>query len=291
MIKSMTGFGKSEFEINNRKVTIEIKSLNSKQSDINTRIPQLYREKEIDIRRMINDQLVRGKIDLAIYVESLGDTGNAVINEAIAKSYFRSLSKISDELGVPVSDRTLQVAMRLPDTVKVQYEQLDESEWEFLKENIYAALKLVDNFRQQEGLALEKDLVANIDMILRLLDMVEPFESQRIENVKSRLGEALSAMQLSGTVNPERFEQEMIFYLERLDFNEEKVRLTNHCHYFMETMQEADANGKKLAFITQEIGREINTLGSKANESNIQRIVVQMKDALEKVKEQVLNIL
>jgi len=251
----------------------------------------LYREKEIDIRRMIHDHLVRGKIDLALYVESLGDTGNAVINEAIAKSYFHSLSKISDGLDVPVSDRTLQIAMRLPDTVMVQYEQLEESEWEFLKENINAALKVVDNFRKQEGMALEKDLVANIDMIIRLLDMVEPFESQRIENVKSRLGEALSAMQLSGSVNPERFEQELIFYLERLDFNEEKVRLTNHCHYFMETMQEDDANGKKLAFITQEIGREINTLGSKANESNIQRIVVQMKDALEKVKEQVLNIL
>ncbi len=291
MIKSMTGFGKSEFEINNRKVTIEIKSLNSKQSDVNTRIPQLYREKEIDIRRMINDHLVRGKIDVSIYVESLGDSGNAIINEAIAKSYFSSLAKISDDLGIPVNDRTLQIAMRLPDTVKMQYEQLEESEWELLKENIYTALLSVDSFRRQEGIALERDLKSNIDQILKLLSMVEPFEIQRIENVKSRLGEALSTLQLNGSINPERFEQELIFYLERLDFNEEKVRLTNHCQYFMETMEEVDANGKKLAFITQEIGREINTLGSKANESNIQRIVVQMKDALEKVKEQVLNIL
>jgi uncharacterized protein (TIGR00255 family) len=178
MIKSMTGFGKSEFEINNRKVTIEIKSLNSKQSDVNTRIPQLYREKEIDIRRMINDHLVRGKIDVSIYVESLGDSGNAIINEAIAKSYFSSLAKISDDLGIPVNDRTLQIAMRLPDTVKMQYEQLEESEWELLKENIYTALLSVDSFRRQEGIALERDLKSNIDQILMLLSMVEPFEIQ-----------------------------------------------------------------------------------------------------------------
>jgi uncharacterized protein (TIGR00255 family) len=291
MIKSMTGFGRSEFEISNRKVTIEIKSLNSKQADVSTRIPQLYREKEIDIRRELNDRLIRGKIDFNIYLESLGDSGNAVVNEGIVKGYFEALRKISNDLGLEVSDRTLQVAMRLPDTVKVQYEQLDETEWEVLREHMRTVLDLVDKFRIQEGKALEADLVFNVKQIVRLLDEVEPFEDQRIENVRLRLTDALSGLKMNGNVNPDRFEQELIFYLERLDFNEEKVRLTNHCEYFLETMNEADANGKKLSFIAQEIGREINTLGSKANESNIQRIVVQMKDSLERIKEQVLNVL
>ena len=287
----MTGFGKSEFEINNKKITIEVKSLNSKQSDINTRIPQIFREKEIEIRRMINDRLIRGKIDIAIYSESLGDTGSAVINEGIVKSYFTALSGISSDLELPVNERLLQIVMRLPDTVKVQYEQLNEEEWELLQVHIRRAIDQVEKFRVQEGKALEADLVANIDQISRLQGEIEPFEQQRIENVRVRLTEALAKMQLNGTVSPERFEQELIFYLERLDFNEEKVRLINHCNYFLDTMKEKDANGKKLSFIAQEIGREINTLGSKANEGNIQRIVVQMKDALERIKEQVLNIL
>lgn len=287
----MTGFGKAEFEINNKKVTIEIKSLNSKQADINTRIPQLFREKEIEIRREVTDRLIRGKIDFSIYIENLGDTSNAVINEGIVKSYFNSLSKINADLELPVNERLMQVVMRLPDTVKVQYEQLNEEEWVVLLKYIRMALDQVDQFRQQEGQALEADLMVNIEQIVRLQSEIEPFEEQRIENVRIRLTEALSKLQLNGNVNPERFEQELIFYLERLDFNEEKVRLTNHCTYFLETMKESDGNGKKLSFISQEIGREVNTLGSKANESNIQRIVVQMKDYLERIKEQVLNVL
>lgn len=291
MIKSMTGFGKAEFEINNKKITIEIKTLNSKQADINTRIPQLFREKEMDIRREITEVLVRGKIDLAIYLESLGETGSATVNEGIVKSYFLSLSKISGDLGLDVNERLLQIVMRLPDTIKVQYEQLDEEEFDTLLLHIRQALSQVDAFRIQEGKALEADLEFNIAQIVKLLEEVVPFEQQRIENVRTRLQEALSGLQLNGNVNPERFEQEMIFYLERLDFNEEKVRLRNHCQYFLETMHDTDGNGKKLSFIAQEIGREVNTLGSKANESNIQRIVVQMKDALERIKEQVLNVL
>jgi uncharacterized protein (TIGR00255 family) len=291
MIKSMTGFGKAEFEFRNKKVTIEIKSLNSKQADISTRIPQLYREKEIEIRRELTDRLIRGKIDFNIYVENLGDTGNASINRGIVKSYFEGLSDISQELGLPVNERLLQIVMRLPDTVKVQYEQLEEEEWQVLQGYIRKAIDFVDVFRNQEGQALKVDLDANIDQILSLQNEIEPFEIQRIENVKVRLSEALTKLQFNGTVNPERFEQELIFYLERLDFNEEKVRLANHCSYFLETMKEPDGNGKKLSFIAQEIGREINTLGSKANETNIQRIVVQMKDALERIKEQVLNVL
>jgi uncharacterized protein (TIGR00255 family) len=291
MIKSMTGFGKAEFEINNKKISIEIKSLNSKQADINTRIPQIFREKEIDIRRVVNDRLVRGKIDVAIYSENLGDTGNASINDRIVKSYFSSLSNISSELELPVNERLLQIIMRLPDTVKVQYEQLNEEEWVLLLQHIHKAIDQVNIFRLQEGQALEADIRANIDQITRLQEEIEPFEQVRIENVRVRLTDALAKLQLNANVNPERFEQELIFYLERLDFNEEKVRLTNHCDYFLETMDEKDANGKKLSFIAQEIGREVNTLGSKANEGNIQRIVVQMKDALERIKEQVLNVL
>ncbi len=287
----MTGYGKAEFEINNKKVSIEIKSLNSKQADISTRIPQLYREKEIDIRRELTDRLVRGKIDFTIYVESLGDSGSAVINEGVVKTYFSALSNISTDLELPVNERLLQIVMRLPDTVKMQYDQLDETEWESLLKHMRIALAQVENFRIQEGKSIEADLIANLEQVLKLQDEIEPFENQRIENVKTRLTEALSKLQLNGNVNPERFEQELIFYLERLDFNEEKVRLKNHCSYFLETMKEGDANGKKLSFIAQEIGREVNTLGSKANESNIQRIVVQMKDALEKIKEQVLNVL
>jgi uncharacterized protein (TIGR00255 family) len=291
MIKSMTGFGKTEFEINNKKITIEIKSLNSKQSDINTRIPQLFREKEIEIRRVITDVLVRGKIDFNIYIENLGESGNAVINEGVVKNYFAELGQISKDLELPVNERLLQIIMRLPDAVKMNYETLEEEEWKILDQHIRKCLKLVDNFRLQEGNALETDLKTNVDIIMRLKKEIEPFEQQRIENTKTRLSESLEALRQNGNVDANRFEQELIFYLERLDFNEEKVRLDNHCSYFLETMNENDSNGRKLSFIAQEIGREINTIGSKANESHIQRIVVLMKDALERIKEQVLNVL
>jgi uncharacterized protein (TIGR00255 family) len=291
MIKSMTGFGKAEFEINRKKITIEIKSLNSKQSDISARIPQLYREKEIEIRRLLNDKLIRGKIDFSIYYENLGETGNAVINDSIVKSYFKDLNRISQELGLPVNEHLLQIIMRLPDAVKMNFDSLDQEEWKLLDENITKAILEVDRFRKQEGKALEMDLKANVDNILQLKREIEPFEQARIENVKNRLSENLESLRLNGTVDSNRFEQEIIFYLERLDFNEEKVRLENHCSYFLETLKEADSSGRKLAFIAQEIGREINTIGSKANESNIQKLVVMMKDFLERVKEQVLNVL
>ncbi len=291
MIKSMTGFGKTEFEINNKKVTIEIKSLNSKQADISSRIPQLFREKEIDIRRDITEILVRGKIDFSIYVENVGESGNAVINDGVVRSYFTQLSSLSRELKLPVNERLLQVVMRLPDTVKVTYETLGEEEWQMLDTYIRKALLQVDQFRIQEGKALETDLRNNINDIQALRKEIEPFERQRIENIKTRLTDNLESLRLNGSVDENRFEQELIFYLERLDFNEEKVRLENHCSYFLETLAEPESNGRKLSFIAQEIGREINTIGSKANESNIQRIVVKMKDALERVKEQVLNVL
>lgn len=291
MIKSMTGFGKDELEINSKKITIEIKSLNSKQADVSTRLPQLYREKDLEIRRMISDKLFRGKIDVLIYSENLGDSGNTAINENIVKSYFADLSKISRELQIPVNERLLQIIMRLPDSVKTSFDALEEEEWARLSGKIAETLDKVDAFRNQEGRALEVDLRGNIETIQRLLSEIGPYEQPRLEAIRNRMKENLESLKLNGSVDQNRFEQEMIFYLERLDFNEEKVRLGNHLRYFVETMEEPESNGRKLAFIAQEIGREINTIGSKANESHIQKLVVMMKDALERIKEQVLNVL
>ncbi len=287
----MTGFGKAEFEVNNKKFTIEIKSLNSKQVDINTRIPALYREKDIEIRKELSDKLERGKIDFNIYVESLGDESNSKINEPILRSYFKQLSKISAELNLATDHSTLQAALRLPDVVKTEYQTLDEEEWGIILKNIRNAIADIDKFRAQEGDALKIDISKSIELIQSLLTEIEPFEGQRIEALRTRLTENLDKLSLNGNVDQNRFEQELIFYLEKLDINEEKVRLANHCEYFLQTVEEKVPTGKKLAFISQEIGREINTIGSKANNTEIQRIVVQMKDYLERVKEQLLNVL
>lgn len=287
----MTGFGKAEFEVNNKKITIEIKSLNSKQIDINTRTPVLYREKDIEIRKALSEKLVRGKVDFSIYVENLGEESNSKINEPILKAYFGQLEKVSADLKLACDQTMLQAALRLPDVVKTEYETLDEKEWETIYSNILSALSEIDAFRVKEGQALESDILGNVRSIHRLLKEVEPFEKQRIEAVKTRLTDNLQALKMNGNVDENRFEQELIFYLEKLDINEEKVRLDNHCEYFYETAAHPEPAGKKLGFISQEIGREINTIGSKANESNIQRIVVQMKDHLERVKEQLLNVL
>ncbi|KOH43544.1 YicC/YloC family endoribonuclease [Sunxiuqinia dokdonensis] len=291
MIKSMTGYGKAEFETGNKKITVELKTLNSKQLDINSRIPALYREKDLVIRKELNEKLVRGKMDFSLYLENLGTESNSAINENIVTAYYRQLSTIHEKLGLPVSEQIMESIMRLPDTVKTVYEELDEKEWETIHAQILKVIDLVDQFRTQEGVALEKDIRSNIHEIMQLLEQVEPHEKQRLENVKSRITDGLNELKMNGGYDQNRFEQELIYYMEKLDINEEKVRLINHCHYFLETMQSSEAAGKKLGFIAQEIGREINTLGSKANESNIQRIVVQMKDSLERIKEQMLNIL
>lgn len=291
MIRSMTGFGKTEFEVGNKKYTLEVKSLNSKQLDINTRIPALYRQKDIEIRRLMSEMLTRGKVDFALYLDNLGEESSSKINSAIVKDYYKQLSGVYQELGLPVNESIMQSIMRLPDTVKMTYEELDETEWLVVRENLIKTLEDLNRFRDQEGLALKADIDANIANILDLLDQVEPHETQRMENVKAKIMDSLKDMQLNGNVDKNRFEQELIYYMEKLDINEEKVRLANHCAYFTETMNEAEPSGRKLGFIAQEIGREINTLGSKANESNLQRIVVQMKDNLEKIKEQVLNVL
>ncbi|MDP4185325.1 MAG: YicC/YloC family endoribonuclease [Bacteroidota bacterium] len=290
MIISMTGFGKAECEISNKKISIEVKSLNSKQLDINTRIPSTYKEKDIEIRRKIGDSLQRGKVDFSIYYENLGLEANAKINEPIVTSYFNQINTISQKLNLPVNESVMQVIMRLPDAVKVEHEELDENEWKLILSTICDALQHLVAFRKQEGVALEKDIISHIEKILELLTLVPPFEGERIEKIRERIQDNLNDLKLNGTVDHNRFEQELIFYLEKLDINEEKVRLKNHCDYFLQTMKE-EASGRKLSFIAQEIGREVNTLGSKANHSEIQKIVVQMKDELEKIKEQVLNVL
>ncbi len=291
MIKSMTGYGKAEFETGNKKITIELKSLNSKQLDMNSRLPMLYREKDLVIRKAISEKLIRGKVDFSLYIENLGTESNSAINGNIVTAYFKQLSEIQQKLGLPVTEQIMQNVMRLPDTVKTVYEELDENEWVEIMKKIQSVIEMLDGFRVQEGQALERDIRSNITDIQNLLSQIEPFEKQRIENVKSRIQDSLNEIALNGNMDKNRFEQEMIYYLEKLDINEEKVRLTNHCNYFLETLEATADVGKKLGFIAQEIGREINTIGSKANESNIQRIVVQMKDALERIKEQLLNVL
>jgi uncharacterized protein (TIGR00255 family) len=287
----MTGFGKTEFEVGTKKITLEIKSLNSKQLDINTRVPSMYREKDLEIRRLISEMLTRGKVDFAIYLDNLGTESTSRINTAIIKDYYSQLKSVHRELGLTINESIMQSIMRLPETVKMVYDELDETEWLVVRENLVKTLENLNIFRDQEGLALKVDIDANIANILDLLNQVEPFETQRMENVKTKIKESLDGLQLNGSLDKNRFEQELIYYMEKLDINEEKVRLANHCSYFSETMNEDEPSGRKLGFIAQEIGREINTLGSKANESNLQRIVVQMKDNLEKIKEQVLNVL
>ncbi len=291
MIRSMTGYGKAECELSQKKITIELKALNSKQLDVNTRIPGIYREKEIEIRREISDLMIRGKVDFSLYTESLGVDSNSVINSSVVKSYFNQLSAISTELEIPVNERTLQMIMQLPDVVKTNREELDENEWKTILETIRVAIKSLDNFRLQEGLSLYNDIIFNLNVITSLLDQVQQYELERITKVKERILDALKDLSSPDAVDHNRLEQEMIFYLEKLDFNEEKVRLLNHCTYFLETINLDEPVGKKLGFIAQEIGREINTLGSKANHTEIQKLVIGMKDALEKIKEQLLNAL
>jgi len=287
----MTGYGKAECELALKKITIEVKSLNSKQLDLNTRIPGVYREKEIGIRREISDKLIRGKVDFSLYSESLGVESNSVINSPMVKSYFAQLSELSNELGLPVSETTLQIIMQLPEVVKTSRDEPDENEWKIIVDAIREALSALDNFRLQEGLSLYNDIIINLNTITTLLDQIAPYELERTVKVKERILDGLKELSSPEGVDHNRLEQEMIFYLEKLDINEEKVRLGNHCSYFIETLELDEPVGKKLGFIAQEIGREINTLGSKANHTEMQKLVIGMKDALERIKEQLLNAL
>ncbi len=291
MIRSMTGYGKAECELALKKITIEVKSLNSKQLDLNTRTPGVYREKEIEIRREISDKLIRGKVDFSLYSESLGVESNSAINNPMVKCYFAQLSELCNELGLPVNEHILPIIMQLPDVVKTTRDEPDENEWKIILASIREALTALDNFRLQEGLSLHKDIIFNLNTITTLLEKITPFELERSAKVKERILDGLKELASPEGVDHNRLEQEMIFYLEKLDINEEKVRLGHHCSYFIETLDLDEPVGKKLGFIAQEIGREINTLGSKANHTEMQKLVIGMKDALERIKEQLLNAL
>lgn len=288
----MTGFGKAVLELKNKKVTIEIKSLNSKQLDIFTRIPNLYKEKDIEIRNLLKTELKRGKVELSIFIESVGSEKEVNINLPVVKEYYKQLNEVSNDIGIDTSkEQILQTIMRFPETLKVEYEELNEKEWESIAQGIHEALCDINKFRIQEGSALKKDIYSHINNITHLASQVLQYEGQRIEAIKLRLRDRLQELDEKQKIDESRLEQELIYYIEKLDITEEKVRLSNHCKYFLETAKSEDTAGKKLGFIAQEIGREINTLGSKANESNIQKIVIQMKDELEKIKEQTLNVL
>ena len=291
MIRSMTGFGKASCELEDKVVTIEIKSLNSKQLDIYARIPNIYREKELDIRNMISQKLNRGKIEININYEQTSAVNGSQINKALVKEYFNQLKELGDELSVETTERLLAIVMRFPDTLKVGKEELNEEEWKKVSDKIQEALDAMDDFRKQEGVALKKDITERLSAIEKLLGQIDQFEGERVSRIRDKLTGSLSEITDQEKVDNNRFEQELIYYLEKLDVTEEKVRLTNHCRFFLEVIETEIYSGKKLGFIAQEMGREINTLGAKANHSDIQRLVVQMKDELEKIKEQLMNVL
>ena len=291
MIKSMTGYGKSVAEIQGKKITIEIKSLNSKQFDLNLRIPWLYKEKESDIRNMMSQKLGRGKIDLTISLDVLDSDVIPVINKNVVKNYFRQLKEISGELGINSDDQLLSTIMRLPDAMSTERPELSEDEWTIVKEKLAESAELLDHYRSEEGKSLEADLIRCTGKILNYLTEIEKFEKGRIEKIREKLNSSLVENTGTENIDKNRFEQELIYYLEKLDINEEKVRLKKHCEYFLEKIATIPPNGKILGFISQEIGREINTIGSKANDAAIQKLVVMMKDELEKIKEQSLNVL
>lgn len=285
MIQSMTGFGKAVKQLPNKKITVEIKSLNSKSLDFNTRIPSAYREKELEIRNRVAARLERGKIDLFIYVETNGEETTSKINVPVVESYMRELQKFAS---LDTID-SLKIAMRIPDAIKTERDEINEAEYAAIIDAIDSSLEEIITYRKDEGNVLIKDLELRIQNIRVLLQQINALDPERIEIVKERLRKAVS--ELKEQVDENRFEQELIYYLEKYDITEEKVRLENHLNYFMDSLHSEDSNGKKLGFISQEIGREINTVGSKANHAGIQQLVVQMKDELEKVKEQLLNIL
>lgn len=291
MIQSMTGYGKASGTYNDKKIVAEIKSLNSKQSDISTRMAGLYREKEIEVRNLIAQELERGKIDFSLYFESFGKDTNNRINQSMVESYHEQIQSIANNTGITMPENSLEIILRMPDVMKSEIVELDENEWIEVSKIITEAIQQLKVFRQQEGKSLEQVFRSKISNISNLLKEVEQYESERIEKIRARFIEGLQNLSDKFDYDENRLEQELIFYIEKLDVNEEKVRLQTHLDYFLETMDKEQAPGKKLGFITQEIGREINTLGSKSNHSEMQKIVVLMKDDLEQIKEQVLNVL
>ncbi len=285
MILSMTGFGRSEGVFEGKKITVDIKSLNSKSFDLNIKIPFRYKEKEFEIRKLLNDRVLRGKVDCYVNVESLNDTNDSGINHELVKSYMDDLKKIASD---GPDFEYLKMAIRMPEAISSRPDELNENEWIYLLELLQEAMTRFENFRSTEGEILQQELERNIKKIESYLTQVEPFEEVRMDGVKERYRKSLNEFD---QIDETRFYQEMAYYTEKLDIAEEKVRLTQHLKYYLEVMVNENFNGKKLGFISQEIGREINTLGSKANHADIQKLVVMMKDDLEKVKEQTLNVL
>ncbi|MGB7786232.1 MAG: YicC/YloC family endoribonuclease [Salinimicrobium sp.] len=285
MIQSMTGFGKSVLQLPSKKITVEIKSLNSKNLDLNARIPSQYREKELLLRNKISRELTRGKVDFSVYVEVTGEETTASVNPAVVKKYMAQLKEIvsGDETEL------LKMAVRMPDALKTERDEVDEEEFKAIEEAVEEALREINDFRSSEGKALEEELEQRAKNIQQLLEQVIAMDPERIAGVRERLTKGIA--DLKENVDENRFEQELVYYIEKFDITEEKVRLDNHMKYFLKTLNSSDSNGKKLAFISQEMGREINTIGSKSNYAPMQQLVVQMKDELEKIKEQLLNVL
>lgn len=290
MIQSMTGFGKASIELPNKKITIEIKSLNSKQLDLSVRMPNIYKEYELQIRNLISQNLERGKVDFSIYIENTSKETTSQINQTILESYYQQIKESSQKLGIDVPSDWFQVLLRLPEALKYEVQEADENEWLEVDNTIKRAIEQLTEFRIQEGKMLENLFKTKIANIEKLLCEIQQYEAERIEKVRNRITEALEKI-LNFDYDKNRLEQELIYHIEKLDINEEKNRLTNHLQYFLQTLQSPKGQGKKLGFITQEIGREINTMGSKSNHAQMQQIVVQMKDELEQIKEQVLNVL
>ena len=282
----MTGFGKATLQLPTKKITVEVKSLNSKGLDLNVRMPSLYREMELGLRNQISQRLERGKVDFSLYVEVTGEETTSKINVPIIKGYINQMRAV-----IPTADETelMKMAVRMPDALKTERDEIDENEWKQIQTVIDEALENIANFRKDEGASLEKEFQLRIGNIYNLMNEAVSYDAERVETVKTRLRTALDELKVN--VDENRFEQELIFYLEKYDITEEKVRLGNHLNYFLETLNGTEANGRKLGFITQEMGREINTMGSKSNHTEMQKLVVMMKDELEKIKEQVLNVL
>lgn len=285
MIHSMTGYGKSVLELPAKTIRLEIRSLNSKSLDLNVRMPSMYRAKELELRKRIGARLERGKIDFSLYVEFNKGEAPAKINSEVVKSYMEQLQSISPSASIEL----LKMAVRMPDAVSTDREDIDADEWAIISNEVGVVLDRIEDYRKDEGIALEKDFSKRITNIDELLNRVIDMDSERIEHIRERLEKGIS--DLKEKIDQNRFEQELIYYIEKLDITEEKTRLKNHLAYFLKTLNSADSNGKKLGFIGQEIGREINTIGSKANFAPMQKLVVQMKDELEKIKEQLLNVL
>ena len=286
MIQSMTGFGKATLQLPTKKITVEVKSLNSKGLDLNVRMPSAYREMELGLRNQIALALERGKVDFSIYIESTAEQTATKVNAPIIRAYMDQLKEVH---ATADAIELMKMAIRMPDALKTEREEIDENDWIQIQTVIKEALNNILNFRKDEGASLEKEFQLRIQNIRQYMNDALALDPERVQAIKDRLQTAITELKVN--VDENRFEQELIYYLEKLDITEEKVRLTNHLDYFLETIKGTEANGRKLGFITQEMGREINTMGSKSNHAQMQKLVVQMKDELEKIKEQVLNVL